>query len=48
MDDNHFEQIYSLTRVCTLIAVVLNLVALDASSPINCQVCFMSSYTRAD
>ncbi|KAF8259718.1 hypothetical protein EI94DRAFT_1750774, partial [Lactarius quietus] len=30
--------IYSLTRMCTLIAVVLNMVGLDSSSPINCQV----------
>ncbi|KAN0141808.1 hypothetical protein V8E53_000270 [Lactarius tabidus] len=30
--------IYSLTRVCTLIAVILNLVALDSSGPINCQL----------
>ncbi|KAI9454253.1 hypothetical protein BJY52DRAFT_766903 [Lactarius psammicola] len=30
--------IYSLTRVCTLIAVVLNLLGFDASSPINCQL----------
>jgi len=30
--------IYSLTRVCTLIAVILTLVGLDSSSPINCQL----------
>jgi len=30
--------IYSLTRVCALIAVVLNMVAFDSSTPINCQL----------
>jgi len=30
--------IYSLTRVCTLIAVILNMLGLDSSSPINCQL----------
>lgn len=30
--------IYSLTRVCTLIAVALNMLGFDASSPINCQL----------
>ncbi|KAF8497018.1 hypothetical protein F5888DRAFT_1906889 [Russula emetica] len=30
--------IYSLTRVCTLTAIVLSFVALDTTTPINCQV----------
>ncbi|KAF8268700.1 hypothetical protein EI94DRAFT_1727082, partial [Lactarius quietus] len=30
--------IYFLTRMCTLIAVVLNMVGFDSSSPINCQL----------
>ncbi|KAN0141798.1 hypothetical protein V8E53_000260 [Lactarius tabidus] len=30
--------IYSLARVCTLIAVILNMLAFDSSTPINCQV----------
>jgi hypothetical protein len=30
--------IYSLTRVCTLIAVILTMLAFDSSSPINCQL----------
>jgi len=30
--------IYSLTRVATLVAAILNLVGLDAISPINCQL----------
>jgi hypothetical protein len=34
--------VYSLTRVCTLIAVVLNMLGLDASSPINCPVWMIS------
>ncbi|KAN0141810.1 hypothetical protein V8E53_000272 [Lactarius tabidus] len=30
--------VYSLTRVCTLIAVVLNMLGFDSSSSINCQL----------
>ncbi|KAH9011867.1 hypothetical protein EDB84DRAFT_1444948 [Lactarius hengduanensis] len=30
--------IYSLTRACTLIAVILNMLGFDASSPINCHL----------
>ncbi|KAH9954626.1 hypothetical protein BC827DRAFT_954478 [Russula dissimulans] len=30
--------IYSLTRVATLVAAILNLIGLDAAAPINCQV----------
>jgi len=30
--------IYSLTRVCTLVSVIVNIVGLDSSSPINCQL----------
>ncbi|KAH9061923.1 hypothetical protein EDB87DRAFT_386559 [Lactarius vividus] len=30
--------IYSLTRMCTLIAVILNMLGFDASSPINCHL----------
>ncbi|KAN0141805.1 hypothetical protein V8E53_000267 [Lactarius tabidus] len=30
--------IYSMTRVCTLIAAILNMLAFDSSSPINCQL----------
>ncbi|KAF8259727.1 hypothetical protein EI94DRAFT_997547 [Lactarius quietus] len=30
--------IYSLTRVCALMAVVLNMVGFDSSTPINCQL----------
>ncbi|KAH9015209.1 hypothetical protein EDB84DRAFT_1679970 [Lactarius hengduanensis] len=30
--------IYSLTRVCTLVAVILNMLGFDASSPINCHL----------
>ncbi|KAN0129164.1 hypothetical protein V8E53_013035 [Lactarius tabidus] len=30
--------IYSITRVSTLIAVILNMLGFDSSSPINCQV----------
>jgi len=29
--------IYSLTRVCTLVAVVLNMLGFDSTNPINCQ-----------
>jgi len=31
-------QIYSFTRVATLVAVILNFVALDTTTPIDCQV----------
>ena len=31
-------QVYSLTRVATLLAVILNLIGLDATTQINCQV----------
>ncbi|KAN0141799.1 hypothetical protein V8E53_000261 [Lactarius tabidus] len=39
--------IYSLTRVCTLIAVILNIIGLDSSSPINCQlwVIFLATFS---
>jgi len=30
--------IYSLTRICTLIAVILNMLGFDSSTPINCQL----------
>ncbi|KAF8261249.1 hypothetical protein EI94DRAFT_821028 [Lactarius quietus] len=30
--------VYSLTRMCTLIAVILNMLGFDSSSPINCEV----------
>ena len=30
-------QIYSLTRLSTLMAVILNFVAFDTTTPINCQ-----------
>jgi hypothetical protein len=30
--------IYSLARVCTLISVILNMLAFDSSTPINCQL----------
>ncbi|KAI9432741.1 hypothetical protein H4582DRAFT_2061560 [Lactarius indigo] len=30
--------VYSLTRVCTLVAVILNMLGFDASSPINCHL----------
>ncbi|KAF8261255.1 hypothetical protein EI94DRAFT_1810575 [Lactarius quietus] len=30
--------IYSLTRVCSLISVIINMVGFDSSSPINCQL----------
>ena len=49
--DHPSEKLYSLTRVCTLISVILNMLALDSYSPINCQVCIISPgspYTRAD
>ena len=36
-------QIYSLTRVATLLAAILNLIGLDATIPINCQVGAKSS-----
>ena len=45
------EKIYSFTRVCTLISVILNMLALDSSRPIDCQVRIVSpgpSYARAD
>ena len=31
-----------MTRVCTLVSVILNMLAFDTSSPINCQVCILS------
>ncbi|KAN0141800.1 hypothetical protein V8E53_000262 [Lactarius tabidus] len=30
--------LYSLTRVCTLITLILNILAFDSSAPINCQL----------
>ncbi|KAN0141802.1 hypothetical protein V8E53_000264 [Lactarius tabidus] len=30
--------LYSLTRVCTLISLILNMIASDSSAPINCQL----------
>jgi len=38
LTDFLLRQIYSLTRVATLFAIILNFVALDATTPINCQV----------
>ena len=49
--DHPTEKIYSLTRLCTLISVILNMLALDSSNSINCQVRIISpgsSHTRAD
>ena len=49
--DHPSEKVYSFTRVCTLITVILNMLALDSSSPIDCQVRIISpgsSYARAD
>lgn len=40
-----------MTRVSTLVTVILNMLALDTSTPINCQVRIISpgfSYARAD
>ncbi|KAN0141803.1 hypothetical protein V8E53_000265 [Lactarius tabidus] len=39
--------IYSFTRLCTLISVILNMLALDSSSPINCQlwVIFLATFS---
>ena len=34
----YVDQVYSLTRVSTLIATVLNMVGFDSSVPINCRV----------
>ena len=31
-------QVYSLTRVSTLLAVAVNMIGFDTTSPINCQV----------
>ena len=44
-----YEQLYSLTRVFTLITLILNMLAFDSSSPINCQVCIspITSFARA-
>lgn len=36
------EKIYSFTRVCTLITLILNMVGFDSSIPINCQVRIIS------
>ncbi|KAF8491205.1 hypothetical protein F5888DRAFT_1807608 [Russula emetica] len=39
--------IYSLTRVCTLMAVILSFIALDTTTPINCQawITFLLTFT---
>ena len=39
-------QIYSLTRVATLMAIILTMVGLDNTKPINCQVCTVSVFHR--
>jgi hypothetical protein len=31
-------QVHSLTRVATLLAVIVNMIGFDSASPINCQV----------
>ena len=36
--ESYLPQIYSLTRLSTLMAVVLNMVGFDTTIPINCQV----------
>ena len=49
--DHLSEQVYSLTRVSTLIAVILNILGFDSSVPINCQVRIIFPgfpYARAD
>lgn len=40
--DLFLAQIYSFTRVATLMAVILNLIGLNVTKPINCQVGAMS------
>ena len=38
LTDLHLPQIYSITRVATLLSIVLNMVGFDSTEPIYCQV----------
>ena len=34
----YLQQLYSIARVSTLLAVILNMIGFDVTTPINCQV----------
>jgi hypothetical protein len=42
LDPSILSQVYSFTRIVTLASIIVTLIGIDTTKPINCQVCAVS------